>query len=631
MGAEIVENYNPRDSRTDGEKYLLELLRTNSNFDGWKVFEQPHINSLKPDFVLLNPNKGVIIIEVKDWRLESNRYVDGGKIIGDNGELFDVNPITQVEGYKECLFRMSWKNNEVFIENFPNDSYGYIETVVFFYGANRKEVIRFCGENNYTRIWTLEETEYIKKNELLNKKSYIYTYALTKEKSKYCKNQALKSIVDELNAFMACSDYGFEMRQAISLSKEQNKIAELKPGSIRRLKGVAGSGKSLILAEKAVRALKEGKEVIIVTFNITLRHYLRDLCSAQFSDGDKDERKRLRSNLSIVYFHEFLRILFTALEIKLPRCTNQKNNAIDFTQAWINIINNNIDKLQFFKKYDYILIDEGQDFKGEWVRFLKQFYTGKGELLIAYDDAQDIYSHGTWIENPDEIKNIGFRGQVSKLNFTRRLPPEIVEKIELIRDDLSIKGDKILISDEKNIITTSFFVKMTWKNAQVTFLNNKINQIVAVVNDLIGNGNVYEDITILTTNENTGIEITKKFLKNGIKVSHVYDMTGKKDLDKRRNEKWKFYGGTGRLKVCSYHSYKGWQTPNIILVLDYPNTTYNGNKIKTIANLDDYEFVRNALFIAMSRIKPDQQRLNFSFTCMNYIPEYNKLREYFND
>ena len=57
MGAEIVENYNPRDSRTDWEKYLLELLRTNSNFDGWKVFEQPHINSLKPDFVLLNPIK----------------------------------------------------------------------------------------------------------------------------------------------------------------------------------------------------------------------------------------------------------------------------------------------------------------------------------------------------------------------------------------------------------------------------------------------------------------------------------------------------------------------------------------------------------------------------------------------
>ena len=45
-------------------------------------------------------------------------------------------------------------------------------------------------------------------------------------------------------------------------------------------------------------------------------------------------------------------------------------------------------------------------------------------------------------------------------------------------------------------------------------------------------------------------------------------MNKEKNIKKRRNEKWKFRGGTGRLKVCSYHSYKGWQTPNIILVLD---------------------------------------------------------------
>ena len=43
MSAVIFEKINPRDKRTEGEEKLLNVLKNCPRFDGWTVFEQPHI------------------------------------------------------------------------------------------------------------------------------------------------------------------------------------------------------------------------------------------------------------------------------------------------------------------------------------------------------------------------------------------------------------------------------------------------------------------------------------------------------------------------------------------------------------------------------------------------------------
>lgn len=141
-----------------------------------------------------------------------------------------------------------------------------------------------------------------------------------------------------------------------------------------------------------------------------MHHYLRDLCSQQFGPSEYNgERKKLRSNLTIINFHELLKVIMTEYEIEV----NFDEDSKDFTEDWMNAIDNYLAKNaktdQF--DYDYILIYEGQDFKGEWIRFLKQFFTGKGKLFIVYDKAQDLFGHGVWIEDPEQIKNIGFKGR----------------------------------------------------------------------------------------------------------------------------------------------------------------------------------------------------------------------------
>ncbi|TGY46370.1 nuclease-related domain-containing DEAD/DEAH box helicase [Clostridium perfringens] len=622
MDREIIENFNPSDPRTEGEEYLMDNFSTSSRFKGWTIFEQPHINSMKPDFILLHPDKGIIIIEVKDWNLSSETYENGGYIWGENGERIKKNPINQVENYKNSILKMELTNSIEFSEEFHDEFFGCIETVVYFHKATKCQVKDFCEKaNNYTKIWTRNEFDYI--CNINNKlEACKYTYALSLNKSKFNKNGMLAKLVKELKCSLQYSDYNYERRQPIKLTYEQEKLAKLQKNSIRRWSGVAGAGKSLSLAQKAVNALKEDHSVLILTYNITLRHYLRDLCSQQFGPGSyKGERKKLRSDLTICHFHDFLKIVMAEYEIEVENGEDD-----NFTQHWINKINSciKIKGIRSYLKYDYILIDEGQDFEGEWIRFLKKFFTKVGEIFIVYDKAQDLYEHGVWIEDSNEIKNIGFKGKPGNLKVSMRIPEKIVYLVQDIRNEFKIDEEEI----KPNVNSQQSFIEITkWINCSPINLTEKLDQIENQVDFLRGNNNSLEDITIITTNEDTGVEIVKRFESRGIKTSHVYDMEKEGNQARRRMEKWKFQGGTGRLKICSYHSYKGWETPNIILVLDSPSTKYEEEVISKGEYKEKNIF--DAIFISMSRVKRKAQTGEYSFTCLNYLSEYNRIEKLF--
>src|SRR5580658_8188510 len=58
---------------TAGELQVLDFF-DRSLPDAWEVYIQPHLNGLRPDFVLLHPKVGVAVFEVKDWDLDAMPY-----------------------------------------------------------------------------------------------------------------------------------------------------------------------------------------------------------------------------------------------------------------------------------------------------------------------------------------------------------------------------------------------------------------------------------------------------------------------------------------------------------------------------------------------------------------------------
>jgi hypothetical protein len=58
-----------RQKPTEGELHLLNFFADNLD-DSYEVHFQPFINGDRPDVILVRPDAGVMIIEVKDWHLK---------------------------------------------------------------------------------------------------------------------------------------------------------------------------------------------------------------------------------------------------------------------------------------------------------------------------------------------------------------------------------------------------------------------------------------------------------------------------------------------------------------------------------------------------------------------------------
>jgi hypothetical protein len=69
----LDEHAHLRQKLTDGEQAVLALF-DQSLAPEWEIYIQPHLNGLRPDFVLLNPRVGIAVFEVKDWNLGAMRY-----------------------------------------------------------------------------------------------------------------------------------------------------------------------------------------------------------------------------------------------------------------------------------------------------------------------------------------------------------------------------------------------------------------------------------------------------------------------------------------------------------------------------------------------------------------------------
>ncbi len=102
----------------------------------------------------------------------------------------------------------------------------------------------------------------------------------------------------DLRGWLVEPNFSTAQRRPLIMDRNQRSLADSRTKTgYRRIKGPAGSGKSLVLAARAARLASEGKSVLVSTFNITLWHYLRDLIVR-----DLDAPRHLQ-NIQFTHFH----------------------------------------------------------------------------------------------------------------------------------------------------------------------------------------------------------------------------------------------------------------------------------------------------------------------------------------
>lgn len=266
-----------------GELYLLNFLKNNLD-DSFEIFFNPFLNGDRPDVIIMKENQGVLIIEVKDYVLDSYELDERKNWKVKNINQHIKSPISQVLQYKENLFNLHIENLLAKkISNIKN--FNIVSCAVYFHNATSLELNDFLVEPFKHDKKYLDFLKYniqlIGRDDLSqNPFNEILKscYLISNQPSFYFTNDIYKSFKRFLNP-----PYHFkeQVEKEIPYTKKQLEIIyggnEKKE---QRIKGVVGSGKTTVLAARAVQAVKRtDEEVLILTYNITLKNYIKDKIS----------------------------------------------------------------------------------------------------------------------------------------------------------------------------------------------------------------------------------------------------------------------------------------------------------------------------------------------------------------
>lgn len=91
---------------TGGERRLAERLEAKLDTDYLLWYDVPMgPKNTHPDFCVLHPRRGILVLEVKDWKPSTLLQVDKQtwEIMGDNGPKTVINPLEQARQYAQTV------------------------------------------------------------------------------------------------------------------------------------------------------------------------------------------------------------------------------------------------------------------------------------------------------------------------------------------------------------------------------------------------------------------------------------------------------------------------------------------------------------------------------------------------
>ena len=560
---------------TDDYDYSIECLRGSVDDDtlffynkiksecssNYTVFIRPAIGVDTPDVILASMSKGIIILhicrDVNNLETEFNR----------------------VENIKSYLFNTHLKTIKV--DSIINQSvYGCVKTGLYFPNSTQSEVAeaidRLNEERNkkYQNASTKDYFAYLIKafppddfNESLNRLSSRGF------RSDYY-NELINLIIGNWHSYKD-GDTNFRLT---------DRQRELVRSNNRRLrvKGVAGCGKTQVVANRAVEChLRTGKKVLIITFNIALIQYVRmriNQVPADFSTN----------MFEITNYHQF----FLSMANKY---SDKKLSLDDFDD--VNFFAFHAGKI---KKYDTIIIDEVQDFKAPWLSSIMTYFLApNGTISVFGDGEQNIYDRIMAEEKMPSIPT--FSGQWNKMNermSMRIINPAIAHLAYLFAKEY-VDDTIQTLNIPNELIFEEYFIKY-WnvgqnKTANALSLNIKwikehynleFKDIVVMSESINILRDIEKDLNKYQLRCMTNFETDEQYRK--LKQSQSSPSLFQKDLKEiRRAAKTHFTTDTDTIKLSTIHSFKGWESKSVILILQpemQESETYDGYYIQEREN-----------------------------------------------
>lgn len=598
---------------TAGELYLLEFLEKNLNPTS-EVFFQPCFNGDRPDVVIMEKGLGVIVIEVKDWNLDLYSVNEKNNWVLKQNCKTLKSPFRQAYDYKKNFFEMHV--NGLLEKNIKNPKFfGLVKTYVYFHHGTKAQLENLYGPHLEEAREALQKNETNLKQGLISHETYdkrrlywehrrfkfdrdMSTTALTRDKlhkitfpHKEGNMLFEDSIYLEFRRLLYPPFHYANEGKPLVYSAKQTKLIQSVEGSRQKIGGLAGSGKTVVLAGRAVNAHKRHRgPVLILTYNITLCRYIHDKLSAVREDFSWGA-------FQLSNYHRFITVALNnsgiAIEVpkelqyegsdqKVGRAIAERLDA--YFEATYYSNESIFDGEKIKTKYDTILIDEVQDYKPEWIRLLRSVFLEEGgEMVLFGDEKQNIYGRpvdgerrskvvegfGKW---NDLTKSFRYKESSPIIPLAERFQKSFLMQFYNVDRDESYQMDLTMVSilghgsyDDPESLAGQIVGIAKHNNIHPNDISIISSQetILQELDELFRQPNGHNERTLCTF---PTIEFSEsKFSRHYKKVSAA--------------KKFGFNLNSGVMKLASIHSFKGFESPLIVLIVhegDSPEIVLTG-------------------------------------------------------
>lgn len=432
---------------TAGERRLAERLEQKLEDDYWLWYDVPvGPRQTHPDFVVLHPLRGLLILETKDWKLETIRTATRGdwEIVVDGHLKSVTSPFAQARHCAHEVVTALQRDPQLIHSEGPHKGklafpWGY--GVVFSYITRKQFQEAGLGDaiEPHRVICADEMTESADPETFQRRLWAMFPHAFGSRVLTLPQIDRVRWIMfPEVRVPLQGALFdGDGTRDEASLPDimrvmdiQQEQLARSLGEGHRVIHGVAGSGKTMILGYRAEYLAKSvtRKPVLVLCYNEPLAAKLDAVFRA----------KGLADRVHARHFHKWCRHQLATFGQSIPA------SGPGFFEELLDRVIRAVDRRQIPSgQYQAILLDEGHDFRPEWLKLITQMVDpATNSLLVLYDDAQSIYERKK--KRDFSFKSVGIQAQgrttILKINY--RNTRQILWMASLIAADLLKPEDK---------------------------------------------------------------------------------------------------------------------------------------------------------------------------------------------
>jgi len=433
---------------TGGERRVAERLEQKLDDDYLLWYDVPMgPRNTHPDFVVLHPRRGILVLEVKDWRLSTIQQADKQtwEIIPDGIPKTVANPLEQARQYAQTVVTALQRDKQLIQTEGPHAgkvafpwSYGVVLTEIT---RKQFETAELHHAIEPHRVLCKDEmTESVDAEDLQSRLWDMFPYGMRGTLSlpqidrvrwimfPQVRVQTSGDLFDDNDADAELPD----IMRVMDLQQEQ--LARSLGDGHRVIHGVAGSGKTMILGYRAEYLAKActpaSKPILILCFNEPLGVKLASVMDA----------KGLSDRVHVRHFHKWCRTQLLRYGQDLPGQSDSQRYAEELVDRVIRAV----ERSQIPSgQYQAVMIDEGHDFAPEWLKLVTQMVDPTtNSLLVLYDDAQSIYERARSKQFSFKSVGIQAQGRTTILKINYRNTRQILHTASLVAADLLTADDK---------------------------------------------------------------------------------------------------------------------------------------------------------------------------------------------